>query len=608
MPENSAEIKARPQLPAYETLLSSLQAGLETVRQKLGGKVTHLDCLAFLLQHEGHPLSLNKFFMFQDLFAAMPPKRMVFMTGRQTAKSTSAVAANSIERIVRPNTKSLIVTPLFQQVHRLSTEVAAPMVAKGLFHDEILENTAQQVLKRKYANGSVDHYSYAFMTANRIRGISGIDRIWMDEVQDIRDEFIPIIEQTSAGRPLTAWKWYTGTPLSMSNTIQKLWEESSQGVETVKCGHCGHWNIACVEHDLLAMIGPETCVCSKCQKPLDVMKKVFIMRHPDREELFPGRHISQVLHPFHALIPSQWRELRRNQEKYTTAQFHNEVLGSSFDSADRMIDLDSLRNACTLGPNTLEEALRLRNTLDVAGVAVDWTGGGDGHSFTKMVFGGIPRNSSELRVLYMVCMPKSMPIQAQIPEVLRLAERFHPDLFAHDYSGHGWLFEALGLSLDLDQRLIWPFEYGMSPNREVIYSNPAKSGLRSSYHLDHTRSLFALYTMIKAGRVKFPDWMQQCSHDSHERPVDDFMHMYAETHPGLRSGEILYVRRDSGHSDDYVHATNFLASACWYAKGSYPAVNETSLTGARLVPTEEEAAEMDGGWMLPELGDSPLTA
>ncbi len=405
---------------------------------------------------------------------------------------------------------------------------------------------------------------------------------------------------------MTGWKWYTGTPLSMGNLLQQLWEESSQGVETVKCEHCGRRNYGCVEMHLLKMIGKETCVCYHCGKPLNVLQKVFIPRFPDREEYFIGRHVSQVMHPMHAMIPAQWKELRRNMEKYTTAQFYNEVLGESFDSADRMIDLPTLQKACCLGPNTLQEALKKRAELTIAGIGVDWTGGGDSKSFTKIVLGGIPKKSSNLYVLYMLQLPKSLPVQAQIPEIIKLVEKFKPDLLAHDYTGHGWLFETLGLSLSLDKSLIWPFEYGFSPNREVVYSNPAKSGLRSSLHLDHTRSLFALYTMIKAGRVLFPDWNQQRNPDSNERPVDDFLHMFAESRPGLRAGEVLYVKKDSGHSDDFVHATNFLASACWYMAGSYPSVPSSTLKGARLQLTEEEASQIDGEWMLESKEDNPV--
>lgn len=595
MPEKDAQIQPRTALSA-EILTAEFEKALQRMSERLRRVPTHLDDLAFMLQHEGRPLSLELFYNMRDLFMSVPPRRMLYKTARQIAKSTTASAANIVERIVRKETKSLIVTPLFAQAHRLSTEIAAPMVDRCLFRDGIVGGNEQQVLKRRYANSSVDHYCYAFLSAGRIRGFSGIDRIWLDEIQDVRAEFLPVIEQTAAGRQYTGWKWYTGTPLSMGNLIQILWESSSQAVEAVKCLACNRWNIGCVEEDLLKMIGRTTCVCAACGRPLDVMMKVYIPRYPEREEDFPGRHVSQVLHPFHALIPSKWKELRWFMEKYTTARFYNEILGESYDSADRMIDQPSLRRACVLGPNTFEEARRRKKELALSCVAVDWTGGGDGNSLTKIVFGGVPYRSSEVHIHYMVSLPPSMPVQDQIPEVLRLVNAYRPDLFAHDYTGHGWLFEALGVSLDLDKRIIRPFEYGMSAAREVIYANTSKTGLRSSLHLDHTRSLFALYSMLKAGRVKLPDWDAQRSADSEARPADDFMNMFAESRPGLRSGEVLYVRKDSGHSDDFVHATNFLASACWHEMGSYPAVADTH-GEARLAMTDEEAAQTEGMWM-----------
>jgi len=336
------------------------------------------------------------------------------------------------------------------------------------------------------------------------------------------------------------------------------------------------------------------------------MKKVFVPRYPDREDDFPGIHVSQIMHPLHALEASAWKELRRNVygSNYTTAQVYNEIFGESYDSADRMISQPELQAACSLGPNTIQEALSRRGKMDITCVGIDWTGGGDGSSLTKLVFGGIPHNSSEVHVLYMEQLPKSMPIQEQLPEVMRLIERLDPDIVAHDYTGHGWLFEAFGLSRGLSRNSICPFEYGISAGHEVIYPHESGTGLRRSLHLDHTRSLFALFSMIKAGRVKFPDWNGQKDKDTGTLPVNDFMHMFAESRRGF-AGDLLCVKKDHGQSDDFVHATNFMASACWYRAGSYPSVPSRGPSGASTVASPEDVAEAEGDWQQYDEDDAP---
>jgi len=200
-----------------------------------------------------------------------------------------------------------------------------------------------------------------------------------------------------------------------------------------------------------------------------------------------------------------------------------------------------------------------------------------------------------------------MPPQAQMAKVLQYQSRYRPSILAHDYTAMGWVFEGLGLHSRVEPGIIWPFTYGFSPTRDVIYVNKATEGSRSSMHLDHTRSLFALFTMIKGGRVRFPDFELQKDANTGVRPVDDFLATFSERRPSARAGDILYVKRDPGSSDDYVHAVNFLASACWYQAGSYPSVPEL-FDNARLKHTEDELARMEGEWLSPMLdGDETYT-
>lgn len=603
MPQISTEFHQQSGTPQLFSV-ADLEKHLQRLSERVKRGLDNLSDFVFMFNLDGHPMQMDNYRAFTDFFQAVPPKTLMAKTCRQVGKTQQATAANVTERMVRPGTRSLIVTPFFNQAHRLSTEVAAPMLTKSLFRDSILEGSVQQVLKRRYANGSVDHYSYALADATRIRSIAGIDRLWIDEVQNVHADVFPVIEATQYARPLTGWKWFTGTPLSMSNLTEILWQQSSQAEEAVKCTGCNSWNYACTEWHLLNMIGEDTAICYKCGKKLDVYSKVFVPKIADREEHFQGRHMSQILSPLYTETPSAWRDMKKriSSPNYTKAQLYNEVFGESFDSADRMISQPELIRACVLGPNTFEEALHKKKELAIPAIGVDWTGGGvDSASYTKIVFGGLPPNSNEIKVLYMHSFSKSMPPQEQIAQVLKMTEQFAPSLFCHDFTGAGWLFETLGLSWKLSRDILMPFTYGFHPSREMIYADEfAQDGARTSLHIDRTRSLLGLFTMIKAGKVLFPNWDQQRDPETGTRPVDDFLNLFTEASPSWRSGDILFVKTDPKKSDDYVHAVNLMAAGCWYIAGALPSVPQV-FGGGRTTVTREEADDMEGRFDLPLL-------
>ena len=78
-----------------------------------------------------------------------------------------------------------------------------------------------------------------------------------DEVQDLNWAFMPVIEQTMGGSKDWGMYRYAGTPKSLDNTIEKLWQQSSQDVWVVECPHmgCKKYNVGCADMDLLKMIG-----------------------------------------------------------------------------------------------------------------------------------------------------------------------------------------------------------------------------------------------------------------------------------------------------------------------------------------------------------------
>jgi len=69
-------------------------------------------------------------------------------------------------------------------------------------------------------------FSFAFLNPDRVRGVSA-DRVGIDEIQDLDITFLPIIRECMSASDL-AIRQFTGTPKTLDNTLESLWQESSQ--------------------------------------------------------------------------------------------------------------------------------------------------------------------------------------------------------------------------------------------------------------------------------------------------------------------------------------------------------------------------------------------
>jgi intein/homing endonuclease len=189
---------------------------------------------------------------------------------------------------------------------------------------------SQNVLFKQFKNRSQIRIRYAYLNADRTRGIPA-DHILIDEIQDIIYENIPVIEQCASHSP---WRLltYSGTPKTLDNTIELFWNKfSTQNEWVVPCEACGsakdkstwHWNVLGMKN-----IGKDYLVCARCKRQINPM-------HPDAQwaslnpvtaenvhkVTFEGYRIPQLMVPW-----VLWSDIIMNLERYDTARFHNEVL------------------------------------------------------------------------------------------------------------------------------------------------------------------------------------------------------------------------------------------------------------------------------------------
>ena len=555
------------------------------------GLVDTLLPLTAFLRFKSKPFSLAEHSAFQPIFCLNRPKKMLFKCARQVGKSLSMATANLLLSIFIEDFSTLFVCPRFEQIKRFSNNYMGNLIRNSLLHGAVTgRHTEQNILQRSYASRSIQYFSFAFLDAERIRSYP-VDAVALDEIQDINIDHMPVIEQTMGGSHYGLLT-YTGTPKTLDNTIEQLWELSSQGERAFKCscngGGKGGWNIACVDEQLLKMIGKHTCVCAFCGKPIDTTAGCYVHRFPDRRSKFAAYHIAQPATAFFANYPEKWLELLDYQRSYAQYRFWNECLGESFDSSVNMITQTELIAACNGRPeNKLDVACRLRGKYQLVVMGVDWTGGGHGASYTAITVGGLRPGTNTIDIFYVERLKQGLSPVEEVSHIISLFRKLRPTFIAHDYTGAGNLREVMLDNAGIPRNMIIPFSYTVMSDAAIVKYNQEDQGSRSSYSLDKPRSLVVTCTMIKAGKITLPKWTEDSM-----VILKDFLNIAQEVQERPRGSDIFLVVRKANQSDDIVHAANFTCSAIWQSLGKYPNLAEAmkfkmdAETIAQVCPTE----------------------
>jgi len=543
--------------------------------------------LPLMFRLRSWPMTLKDHYMFEPLYRTSLPERMLWKTGRQMGKSVNTIASDILLALCTPLT-TLEICPRFEQVRRLSNLNMRPLLHYSTVHNLLVnEGCIQRENQRDLANGSIFHFSFALLDAERARGLA-CDRLNIDEVQDINWDFLPLLQETLSGSPNWGLMRFAGTPKTFEHTIEKLWQQSSGAELAVRCKACNKWNIGSLDEDLLRNIGPTTTICSKCRKAINPRTAVYVHRHPERRATFPGYHCSQPYHPFFFDNPRKWRQLLAKFKTYPYARFCNECLGESQDSASRLINSGDIQRACRPYDMSLELAIRRRRDYRLVALAVDWGGGGlDSDSYTAVGILGQPPGQDYLDVLYGCRLSKNAtPIQ-ECQYVLELFRRISPTFLCHDFTGAGNIREALLIQQGLPKDRIIPFTYVGPNTRSTIYWKPeSEAGVRASYEIDKARSLLIFSLMFKAGKIRLP------RHEQIGDLASDLLALVEERDDNRLGADRTLITKVAGASDDFAHVLNYGASSIWHAQGRYPSLKEamalvqtTDALKAVLAPT-----------------------
>ena len=408
--------------------------------------------------------------------------------------------------------------------------------------------------------------------------------------QDLDFSFLPVINET-----ISASKWglkqYSGTPKSYDNTIQALWERSSQAEWCIRCD-CSHWNIPAVGFDIHDMIGPvkniskygTALLCAKCRKPINSTTGVWVHQYPDRFNAFSGYHVPQIILPHHYASEKNWTLLLAKRDGGKNAEYLNECLGESCDVGLKLITLDELKSSCILPPNDYHKVSATDITKKYVQVilGVDWGGRGEKEtSYTTIAVVGLTPDF-KMEAIYLERLQTTVNDVEEVKRILEVYKQFKCQFIAHDYAGAGSVHETLLIQAGFPELKIIPFNYMHVTAKPMISVHNADSDARHYYVLDKARSVLLLATLLKTHHLSLPEYASCIS------LVEDFLHIYKETQETYHRGSMLMIKRVPNMADDIVHAINFACCGHYHTTQKYPDI--AASFGLSATPSQLAAA------------------
>jgi len=403
------------------------------------------------LRLDGQPFRLDDWPMHKEFYDGRF-RRSLFKTSRQVGKSVTMCNFSIIECSLIPHFSTMFVAPTKEHTVRFSnTRLGkilrySPVINKTFLRTEL----ADRVFHKQYTNGSEMLLTYGSDSEERVRGPS-TDRNMYDEVQDmLYDPVITVGNETMSNSP-HAFETYAGTPKTMENTIQYLWEISTQTEWVMKCDACGSYQFIDNEKHL-GKLGP---VCLKCKSYLNPFHGTWIDMNPidygageDEDTKLKGFHISQPMMPFNVpksmegrgdmeeVALRRWKRIINKFEGTPISVFRNEVLGVSDAIGTRVLSKQELQALCT--PREMQD---FPNDKTLEGISltvggVDWSGGGTtGVSRTVIwIWGFRPTDRKLVCLLYKV-LAGINPVNV-IDEIAKIFDAYRVQLVIGD-AGEG---------------------------------------------------------------------------------------------------------------------------------------------------------------------------
>lgn len=258
----------------------------------------------------------------------------LLMCGRQVEKSTTFSVKIGNWTLLTPFMRSLYFAPLNEQVKVFSEDRLGRLFEYS--QNDIIKRTfitpkdKQNVYNKSFSNGSLIYLRHCYDTGDNIRGLS-VNALFGDEVQDINIDALPVVKETQAHAldlgPGFRMTWFSGTPKTYSNTLQQLWEGSNQCEWVVRC-----WKCNCDQVLGINNVAEDRYVCRKCGRELssdNIAKGGRWIKLNEKSDTW-GFRITQMMNP--AMTAA---DTYKKIQTYDTQRLYNEVLGRSYENADK---------------------------------------------------------------------------------------------------------------------------------------------------------------------------------------------------------------------------------------------------------------------------------
>ena len=465
--------------------------------------------------------------------------RVLLKCGRQVEKSTYLGNRLLALTCIQPSFTALYVSPTNQQTKTFSNDrIKEPIETSVRLKAWTTDKLAQNVFQKKFINRSQIVLRYAFLNADRVRGIPA-DMVCIDEIQDIHTDSVPVIEECLSHSAFK-FKLYAGTPKSLDNTIESLWaEDSTQNEWVVPCDMCGggdlrYWNILSE-----ANIGKEGLICDRCGSPLNAMhdEAQWASMNPNPRVPNPmeGYRIPQIMVPW-----VEWDDILSKQLMYTRAKFYNECLGLSYDSGTRPLTRQDILDNCVdeyrLTPQGIAESMkRCQSTQNFMGI--DW-GTGE-QTYTLVVVCAYTGGKFQIVYCRRFEGAESEPL-IQLEKIYELVKRWRPELIGCDYGGGFDRNDALIRKFGPTR--VFKYQYSTITSGKVKWD----AGL-TRFLLNRTEVMSDVFNAIKRRTIfGFPKW-----EDFDQPYAADMLNIFSEFSEERRINE---YKKSKGVADDTFHA------------------------------------------------------
>ncbi len=476
-----------------------------------------------------------------------PARRVLLMCARQVEKSTLLGNISLCYMSLVPSYRVLYVNSSATQAKTFSNDrIKEPIDTSPVLRKFTTRMLSANILEKQFVNQSKITLRYAFLNADRTRGIPAWD-LKIDEFQDVLSDNIPVIEQCTAHAPKRYKRFtYAGTPKSLSNSIEIYWSRySTQNQWVVPCerhgGEAGRfWNILGEKN-----IGKKSLVCEKCKQPLNPMAEGAqwaAMAQPGGKVSFEGYRIPQLMVPW-----KPWSEIIQDYERYPRDKFYNEVLGISYDSGLRPLTRDQVKDCCNADLHMADlEKFRALAFNQPVFCGIDW-GTGE-NAYTVMTLATYV--DQRFRVFYWHRFEGEQAgnIELQLQLIMELIEYFNVRIVGTDYGGG--FSQNDTLVRKFGPQRIAKFQYMARANKKVAYNQ--KLG---RFQVARTEVMSDIFNAIKRGRriVEFPAW------EEFESPhAEDMTNIFSEYNDKLK---MIQYKHQPDKPDDSFHSLLY----CWLA-------------------------------------------